>query len=174
MKKSALIIIDMQVGAVEMTEPKFYALETVIHKLEKLIRKARIKGIPIYYAQHHNPNGFPEYGSSKWELISQIAPQDEDRIIHKTTPDIFLDTNLHLHLEEQEVKRVVIGGIQTAECVDTSCRRAFSLGYEVVLIKDGHTTFDTQILKAEQAIAHHNQIIGNWFGKVIESEKIEF
>lgn len=164
----------MQVGAAEMTEPKFYAMDTVINKLEKLIGKARFNGIHIFYAQHHNPNGFPEYGSAEWELIPQIAPKNEDSIIHKTTPDIFLDTNLDQQLKEKEVKRVVIGGIQTADCVDTSCRRAFSLGYEVVLIKDGHTTFDTQILKAEQSIAHHNHIIGNWFGKVIESDKIEF
>ena len=174
MKNTALIIIDMQVGAAEMTEPKFYEMDSVISKLEKLIRKARFKDIPIYYAQHHNPDGFPEYGSAEWELIPQIAPKNEDRIIHKTTPDIFLNTDLHQQLKEQQINRVVIGGIQTADCVDTSCRRAFSLGFEVVLIKDGHTTFDTQILKAEQTIAHHNQIIGNWFGKVIESENIEF
>ena len=135
------------------------------------------------YVQHHNLNGFPQYGSTEWELIPQIAPKIEDIIIHKRTPDIFLDTNLHqqlldtnLHqqLEEQKVERVVIGGIQSADCVDTSCRRAFSLGYDVVLIKDGHTTFDNQNLKAEQIIAHHNQIIENWFGKVIESDRIDF
>lgn len=164
----------MQVGAAAMTEPKFYAMNTLIGKIEILIRKARFKGVPIYYAQHHNPNGFPQYGSAEWELIPQIAPKIEDTVIHKTTPDIFLDTNLHEQLEEQNVKRVVIGGIQSADCVDTSCRRAFSLGYDVVLIKDGHTTFDSQILTAEQIIAHHNQIIENWFGTVIESERIDF
>lgn len=164
----------MQVGAVEMIEPKFYAMNTVISNLEKLISKARFKGIPIYYAQHHNPNGFPKYGSAEWELIPQIAPKNGDRIIHKTTPDIFLKTSLNQQLEEQEIERVVIGGIQSADCVDTSCRRAYSLGYDVVLIKDGHTTFDSQILNAEQIIAHHNQVIENWFGKVMVSDLIEF
>lgn len=164
----------MQVGAAAMIEPKFYAMDSVIGKLEKLLRKARFQGVPIYYAQHHNPNGFPQYGSAEWELIPQIAPKNEDTIIHKTTPDIFLNTNLHQQLEEQKINRVVIGGIQSADCVDTSCRRAFSLGYDVVLIKDGHTTFDNQILKAKQIIAHHNQIIENWFGKVIETEQIVF
>lgn len=157
-----------------MTEPVFYGLDTVINKLENLIGKARSKGIPVFYAQHHNPGGHPKFGSANWEILPQISPLDGDGLVDKTTPDIFLNTNLDHRLKEREVKRVIIGGIQTAECVDTSCRRAFSLGYEVVLIKDGHTTFDTPILKAEQIIAHHNQIIANWFGKVIESEKIVF
>ncbi|MFD3003657.1 cysteine hydrolase family protein [Pontibacter toksunensis] len=174
MKKAALLVIDMQVGALQLSNPRFHALDGVIERLEKLIGRGRDKGVLICYAQHHNPDGFPTYGSSEWEIIPQIGPESQDIVVQKTTPDVFLNTALHEQLQEKNIGKLIIAGIQTADCIDTSCRRAFSLGYEVVLVKDGHTTFDSQNLRAEQIIAHHNQIMANWFGQVIESEKVVF
>lgn len=164
----------MQAGAAQMVNPSFYRMDELISRLSKVIAKARNKGVPIFYAQHHNPNGFPSYGSEEWQLIPELAPQSSDTIIHKTTPDVFLNTALHEKLQESNIERLIIAGIQTADCVDTTCRRAYSLGYKVTLIKDGHTTFDTQHLKAEQIIAHHNQIIENWFGEVLGAEEIKY
>jgi nicotinamidase-related amidase len=47
----------------------------------------------------------------------------------------------------------------TQFCVDTTCRRAVSLGYDVTLIADGHMTSDTDDLTFEQIIAHHNAVL---------------
>ena len=172
MESSALLIIDMQVGAAQINHPKFYLMDELIVRLEQVIERARNKELPIFYAQHHNLNGFPSYGSKEWQLIPEIGPKYQDIIIHKSSPDVFLNTNLHEKLQERKVERLIIAGIQTADCIDTTCRRAFSLGYKVTLIKDGHTTFDSQHLKAEQIIAHHNQIIEKWFGEVVEADKL--
>jgi nicotinamidase-related amidase len=174
MDNTAILIIDMQVGAAQMVSPPFYRMDEIISRLCKVIANANLKGVPVFYAQHYNPTGFPAYGSEEWQLIPELAPQDADTIIHKTTPDAFLNTDLHERLQERKIERLIIAGIQTADCVDTTCRRAFSLGYKVTLIKDGHTTFDTQHLKAEQIIAHHNQIIENWFGEVLAAEEIKY
>ncbi len=170
----ALLIVDMQVGARTMDNPKFHRMNAVIETIAALIGKARRKNIPVFYAQHHNPNGFPLYGSEEWQIIPELAPRAEEVVVHKTTPDPFMNTFLHAHLQKNGIKKLIVAGIQTADCVDTTCRVAFHLGYEVVLVQDGHTTFDTPIGKAEWVIAHHNQVIKNWFGKVVESEAIEF
>jgi nicotinamidase-related amidase len=45
----------------------------------------------------------------------------------KRTPDAFHGTDLHEILQENGVKALAIAGIQTEFCVDTTCRRAFSL-----------------------------------------------
>ena len=174
MEKSALLVIDMQIGAVKLENPKFYKIDELIVRLKGLIERARKQKLPIIYAQHHNQEGFLSYGSDEWGLIPEIGPKQEDLIIHKSTPDIFLNTPLYEELQNKGIKNLVICGIQTADCVDTSCRIAFSLGYKVVLVKNGHTTFDSSILKAEQIIEHHNHIIGTWFGKVIDAESINF
>ncbi|WP_301285903.1 isochorismatase family protein [Lysinibacillus endophyticus] len=52
-------------------------------------------------------------------------------------------------------ENITVVGVRTEYCVDTTCRRALSLGYQVTLIADGHTTID-DILPAKQIIEHHN------------------
>lgn len=174
MPKTALLIIDMQVGALECTNPPFYQMSDLVQRLKQVLDKARTEGVSVFFAQHHNPNGFPSYGSREWELIADMNPQPEEVVIHKTTPDPFLNTSLYQQLEQLGVNQLVVGGIQTADCIDTACRRAFSLGYQVVLLKDGHTTFDSPILSARQIIDHHNQIMADWFATVVETGAVQF
>jgi nicotinamidase-related amidase len=174
MKKSALVVIDMQVGATELPGMPIYRMEELVQTIAKLLSRARQAQIPVVYAQHYNPDGFPEYGSDAWQLIPAIQPLAGEKVVHKTTPDLFLNTSLHEELQQSKVERLIIAGIQSPYCIDTTCRRAYSLGYEVNLVKDGHSTFDSPTLKAEAIIEHHNQIIADWFGQVVAADEVEF
>ncbi|NMC12554.1 MAG: hypothetical protein GYA34_06690 [Chloroflexi bacterium] len=57
--------------------------------------------------------------------------------------------------------------------MDTTCRRAYSLGYDVTLIKDAHSTWNTDVLEAPQIIAHHNQVLEGWFVKLKSTDAVE-
>ena len=46
-------------------------------------------------------------------------------------------------------------------CVDTTARRAASLGYDVDLVADGHTTSGNDVLSREQIVGHHNETLAN-------------
>ena len=70
----------------------------------------------------------------------------------------------------RNINRVVIAGIQSEICIDATCRRAYSLGYDVTLVKNGHSTYNSTVLSASQIIEHHNEIIGQWFARVKNSE----
>ncbi len=59
--------------------------------------------------------------------------------------------------------RLIVVGAQSEVCVDTTCRRAFSLGFDVVLPADGHSTWDNDVLTASQIIAHTNRTLAQWF-----------
>ncbi len=57
-------------------------------------------------------------------------------------------------------------GAQSNYCVDTTSRRAVSVGYDVTLVSDAHTTEDSDVLTAEQIIAHHNSTLDHfWAGE---------
>ncbi len=47
--------------------------------------------------------------------------------------------------------------------MDTTCRRAFSLGFEVTLVSDGHSTWENATLTADQIIRHTNDTLAGWF-----------
>jgi len=58
--------------------------------------------------------------------------------------------------------------------VDTTCRRAFSLGYQVTLVADAHSTWDDQACTAAQIVAHHNEVLGNGFASVQRASEVQF
>ena len=78
----------------------------------------------------------------------------------KTASDAFYHTELHNVLQAWGIEKLVITGLQTEFCVDTTCRRALSQGYEVTLIADGHTTGDSH-MKAAEVVEHHNRVLAN-------------
>ncbi len=173
MKKSALLIIDVQNGMFLETNPVFNGDE-LLTKLQLLIAQARHKHIPIFYIQHNAPKGKTlEFSSKGWEIHPDIKPLEQDVIIQKKTLDSFFHTNLDEELNKREVNHVYITGIQSEACVDTTCRRAFSMEYQVTLVIDAHSTFHTMELSAEQIIHHHNQVL-RWFSELKRADEIDF
>jgi nicotinamidase-related amidase len=59
-------------------------------------------------------------------------------------------------------------------CVDSACRAATALGYRVVLVSDGHTTWDSPALPAERIIAHHNRTLGRGFAEISTVKDVGF
>ncbi|SFL06221.1 Nicotinamidase-related amidase [Paenibacillus sp. 1_12] len=170
---TALLIIDVQAGMFSESPPVHQG-ELLISTINKLIRKARDADIQIVYVQHNESKGkLLEHGAKGWEIHPEIAPSEQDVKIQKYTPDSFHNTNLQAELDLREIKKLYITGIQSEVCVDTTCRRAFSLGYEVTLIKDAHSTWDTNILNAVQIIEHHNSVL-TWFAKLTNSSDIHW
>ena len=76
-------------------------------------------------------------------------------------------------MKKQGIEHLIITGIQTEACVDTTCRRAFSMGYKVTLVSDTHSTWASEELTAQQIINHHNGVLG-WFADVYPSNDIKF
>jgi nicotinamidase-related amidase len=113
------------------------------------------------------PDIAPEGGVS-------IEPFHDDRIIDKRTPDAFHDTALYNELKAARITTLVIAGTQTDFCIDTTCRRAFSLGFNTVLINDGHSTWDSKWLTAQQIIRHHNRILAAHFVRLLSAAELDF
>lgn len=155
---TALLIIDMQVGLIE---PAYQSRATLDH-IGALIKQARDSGIPILYVQHDGPKGHGlEVGSPAWNIHPAIAPQEGDVVVHKRASDSFYDTSLQHELDKRGITNLVVVGGQTEYCVDTTVRRATTLGYNVTLVGDAHTTddYDQAVLSAAQRIVYHNEVL---------------
>ncbi|ADU29210.1 cysteine hydrolase family protein [Evansella cellulosilytica] len=171
--KKGLLIIDVQNGMFQEGNVVDKG-ERLLKNISKLIVKARSAGAPILYVQHNEPTGRTlENGTKDWEIHPEITPNKEDIIIQKTTPDSFFNTLLDEELRKQGIDHLVITGIQTEVCVDTTCRRAFSMKYKVTLPSDTHSTWDTENISAEQIVTHHNRVL-RWFADVYPSNDITF
>ena len=170
----ALLIIDVQMGMFADNDP-VYRGDQLLATIGDLIASARAAGTPVVYVQHSGGENHPlNPDAPGWPIHPAIAPAEDELVVHKCHPDSFQETNLQHELEARGIKRLIVAGIQTEYCVDTTCRRAFSLGYDVTLVQDAHSTWNTEYLHASQIAAHHNQVLGNWFVTLKEARAIEF
>jgi nicotinamidase-related amidase len=170
----ALVIIDVQNGMFPEGNEVNNADQLLLN-IKHLLKLARDSHTPIFYVQHQESTGEPlEFGTKGWEIHPEIAPKKEDVIIHKTAPDSFHQTPFEQELKKYGITDLVICGLQTELCVDTTCRRAVSMGYNVTLVADTHSTWPSGELTAHQIINHHNQLL-RWFVKdVLTCREIRF
>lgn len=169
---TALLVIDVQNGMFWESYPVYKGEELLVN-LQTLIEKARLADVPVIFVQHNESEGLVN-GTNDWEIHPSIAPREEDLVIQKWTPDSFHETNLQDELKTRGTRNLVIAGIQTECCVDTTCRRAFTLGYSVILVKDAHSTWDSDNLSAQQIIDHHNGALNGWFADLQKTKDIHF
>jgi nicotinamidase-related amidase len=173
MENKALLIIDVQVGMF-LDEFPVYHGEQLLNNIKQLIAKARTTNTPIFYIQHTEEVGEQlEFGTKEWEIHPELSVTVNDIVLQKTTPDSFFNTELDAELKKRSINHLVLTGIQTDLCVDTTTRRAFSLDYKLTLAIDAHSTFDSGDLSAQQIINHHNQVLG-WFANTQKANAIEF
>jgi nicotinamidase-related amidase len=140
--KAALLVIDMQ---------QYSALlaDLIIERVRSLIDACRSAGVQIFYTRHghHDPakNGGSlvkwwgqaiHYGSPGWEIVSELKPRKEEAIIDKNRYSAFYGTNLDALLKEREIEDLIICGLLTNCCCETTARDAFMRDYRVFFIAD--------------------------------------
>ena len=157
---TALLIIDVQ-QALCSGEYEAFEAGGVIERINHVSRQFRQRGAPVVVIQHEAPGTLFAHDSPGWQLAPRLEVAPTDIRIRKATPDSFHRTDLQAQLLARDVRQLVICGLQSEFCVDTTTRRALALGYPVQLVADGHSTCDNEVLSAAQISAHHNHTLAN-------------
>jgi nicotinamidase-related amidase len=147
-----LLVIDVQHGMFTINEPVYRGAE-LLQTLQNLMERARTAGVEVIFVRHEGgPGHLLERGKPEWAIHPEIAPLAGELVVDKNRPDSFFETVL------QE---------------DLQARRAFSLGYDVTFVADGHSTWDSEFVTAQQKIDHHTDLMLR-FADVKRAEEIEF
>jgi len=105
-------------------EPSGIDLLTRVHRLLPVTREERLK-VPICVR-----------GTWDAKTIDEIKPTDSDHVVIKRRDSAFQDTELRVWLQSERINTLIICGVDTSICVETSLRDAFNIGYDVILISD--------------------------------------
>jgi len=130
--KTALIIIDVQNfyypgGIVPLENPESASLNC-----KKLLERFRTEDQMIIHVGHKvRENG---------EIYTDVAPLEGEKIVMKSEVSAFNGTELTAYLQENNVSKLVICGMQTHMCVEGAVRAGYDLGFEVVLVGDACAT----------------------------------
>jgi nicotinamidase-related amidase len=154
---TALLIVDVQEEAVALGP---YRGDEVLGNIGRLLAACRKAGAEVIHVQHEDePGSALAPGSPGWEIHASVRPLSGERVVHKRFNSAFRETDLRSYLEERGIRTLIVVGIQTEYCVDTTCRVAFEHGFEVVMPEMTNTTYDNGDLSAAQIHDYHNRRI---------------
>ena len=149
----ALLLLDLQEYFLSRESPAYVPSSEYILPRLALVRDAFFKRkLPVYFTAHGNTEEDAAMMGKWWsrrlepgtpwhELSGEISKPSLP-LLHKTQYDAFYHTALEEELRRARVKSLVIGGVMTHLCVETTVRSAFVRGFFVYLLIDGTATYN--------------------------------
>jgi nicotinamidase-related amidase len=149
--KSALLVIDMQRFFLDPASPSFTCGGlAIIPNLKRLIKTYRFLGQPVIYTRHVHHPGLLDAGIMGWwwqgmclegspdsEVHPELAPQSGEKEILKHRYSAFYNTDLETVLRVMKVEDLVVTGIMTNMCCESTARDAYFRDYRVFFMADG-------------------------------------
>lgn len=140
---TALLVIDAQESFRQRPDDwAATANPAVLDNIALLVDHARTVGDPVVWITHSEPGtgGVFDPALGFVRVIGELAPADDEAAVTKTTINAFTSTDLQERLQGAGIRRVVICGIRTEQCCETTARVAADLGFEVEFVTDATTT----------------------------------
>ena len=149
-KGSALLIIDMQGLFLDRSSHSYLPdAENIIGNVLDLIDEYRKRSLPIVFTRHATKPSESAGAMGRWwgdvvrdgdkagELDPRFAPKKGEKVLRKTRYSAFVGTDLLQHLGAVSVSSIVITGVMTHLCCESTARDAFMRDFDVFLVVDG-------------------------------------
>ncbi|MDD5541323.1 MAG: cysteine hydrolase [Candidatus Marinimicrobia bacterium] len=150
-EKAALLVIDMQRFFLDPNSQTFTCGGlAILPTLKRLIAAFRAAGRPVIYTRHvHHPDrldagimgwwweGMCLEGSAESEVHADLAPLPNEKVILKHRYSTFYNTDLETILRCLKIEDLVISGIMTNMCCESTARDAYYRDYRVFFLADG-------------------------------------
>ena len=157
--RSALLILDMQDFFLDADSHAYIpSVQDILPRLDALSETYATLGLPLVWTRHLNTDADAENMARWWrDIINAEHPLSKisstldisyGKIIEKTQYDAFYKTNLEEYLREKDVEQVIISGVMTHLCCETTARSAFMRGFEVFFLIDGTATYNEDFHRA--------------------------
>ena len=150
MQNTALLVIDVQQSFEHMPFWSDHGLAEYQSKQNELIAYARSQSWPVVFIYHHSRGAF-SLESGLVEPMTWVERQADDPVFYKRVHNALGESGLEPYLEAKGISRLVISGIRTEQCCETTARYASDGGYEVEYILDATHTFAMELPSGEQA-----------------------
>jgi len=193
-RNTALLLVDMQKDLVydgylcDQAGRDLGATRSVIPNMQKLLAAARASGALVCHVGFWTlpDNGSDSgawlaqrrrstYSSDKLciagtegaDFIDELSPEPGELVVHKHRYSAFKGTDLDMTLRARDIKSVIVTGVSTNVCVESTLRDAFETGYYVCIVGDATASWDMALHDATLQTVNHR------FGVVMTTAEIE-
>lgn len=154
--------------------------QAVVPRIKAFIEKVRAHEIPVIYSRQiesdtHSPRNLKkQFESGKLNPVCSpdswgaelylLEPTDGELVVEKYTYDVLSSSSAILKLEGTDT--VIVTGVNTDICIDTTVRSAFTKGFNIIIPRDLVATMNPEVQE------HYLKVFDQFFGTVSDSESI--
>jgi nicotinamidase-related amidase len=179
--KTALVIIDIQNDYFPGGTMELVSADEAASKAANILSYFRREEMPVIHVQHialQEGATFFLPNTKGAEIHKSVTPLKTEKVITKNFPNSFRDTELLDYLKENNISKLILCGMMTDVCVDSTTRAAMDFGFENTIITDAVTTrnreFNGKVIPAEQVTESYLSglnALGGLYAKLESSEK---
>lgn len=179
--KAALVVVDMQQGFLDESWGPTANYPECENNVERLLAAWSAKNMPVVIVRHDSVQPTSPLSSSGPgnALIPAVAAAHADLFVTKTVNSAFYGTpDLGQWLKSEQINQIVVCGIQSNMCVETTARMGGNLGYDVIVPMDATRTFDlagpdgTVVSAATLMQIAATNLHGGGFARVVSTDEV--
>jgi len=182
MEHTALIIIDVQNDYFPGGKMTLEKSEQAAENARSILDYFRKNNLPVIHVQHISTNDGATFflpGTKGAEINPLVLPREDEKVIVKHFPNSFRETDLLNYLQSKKIKNLVITGMMTDVCVESTTRAAFDFGFTNTIIGDATATrnreLNGEVIKAvevQRSFLAGISALGNLYARVINTDEL--
>jgi len=189
---SALLVVDVQDSFRQRENWAASSNPRLVERVADLVAWSRAEGNPVFWVLHAEPGTGTVFdpASGHVRLMDGLVPADGEPLLTKTAYNAFTTTNLQRLLTERGVTELVVSGIRTEQCCETTARVGSDLGYRVTFVTDATATTplphwdappeaslaevlaDPRTLRVEDVVARTEYVLAGRFARIATTAEL--
>jgi len=189
---TALLVVDVQESFRQRESWTTVSNPAIVDRVSELVAWSRAEGNPVYWVLHSEPGtgGVFDPVSGHVRLMDGLVPADAEPVLTKTAHNAFTTTNLQQLLTMRGVTDLVVSGIRTEQCCETTTRIGSDLGYQVTFVTDATATMplphwdlpataslaevlaDPRTLSVEDVVARTEYVLAGRFAQIASTAEL--
>ena len=171
----ALIVVDAQDSFRQRPSWDPATAGVYLERQQALVDGAKDKGLPVVQILHVKNEGVFSLASGHVRTLEGLS-FEPDAVFHKPSHSAFVGTGLLVWLIQNHIKRVIVSGIRTEQCCETTTRHASDLGFSVDYVTEATLTFDMtdrhgRVFSVEEIKARTELVLHERFARIATVEE---
>jgi nicotinamidase-related amidase len=172
---TALIVVDAQESFRHRPYFRDNDLKFFQDHLQVLIDGCRVRGIPVLQAFHVEDTGAFSLASGHVRTMEGLSISPA-AVFHKRSHSALIGSGLDVWLVQNGMRRLIVCGIRTEQCCETTTRHAADIGYEVDYVGDATLTFpmtgrDGRVWSPSEIRARTELVLEDRFARIATVEQ---
>jgi nicotinamidase-related amidase len=152
--QTALLVIDVQDSFTQRPYFNETGLADFLTAQNALIEQAQAQAVPVVRVLHVTLDGAADdpfaLASGRVRPLAGLADFSPALTVHKSRHSALVGSGLEVWLTQRGIGRLVVSGIRTEQCCETTTRHASDLGWQVVFVPEATLTWAHKGLSAQQ------------------------